>query len=119
MTSFISSFLKENNCPEKTEKQIILAIDEAFTNIANYAYGDKEGKVEISIQKDDNVITIVMRDEGKLFDPLKKDDPDLSLSAEERQIGGLGVFLVKKNLDDVSYSYENNRNVLTMKKIIK
>ena len=119
VTSFISSFLKENNCPEKTEKQIILAIDEAFTNIANYAYGDKEGKVEISIQKDDNVITIVMRDEGKIFDPLKKDDPDLSLSAEERQIGGLGVFLVKKNLDDVSYSYENNRNVLTMKKIVK
>ncbi len=59
-----------------------------------------------------------MRDEGKLYDPLDKEDPDISLSAEDRQIGGLGVFLVKRNLDDVSYSYENNRNVLTMKKKI-
>ena len=118
VTSFISSFLKENNCPTKAEKQIILAVDEAFTNIANYAYDGKDGKVDITIQLDGNLVTIVMRDEGKLYDPLDKEDPDISLSAEERQIGGLGVFLVKRNLDDVSYSYENNRNVLTMKKKI-
>lgn len=118
VTSFISSFLKENNCSAKAEKQIILAVDEAFTNIANYAYDGKDGKVDITIQQENNVVTIVMRDEGKLYDPLDKEDPDISLSAEDRQIGGLGVFLVKRNLDDVSYSYENNRNVLTMKKKI-
>ncbi len=91
-----------------------LAVDEIFTNIVNYAYGDEGGKAEISFSCKDGIAEITFADSGVPYDPLQKDDPDTSLSPEEMQVGGLGVFIAKSNMDAISYRYENERNVLTM-----
>ena len=118
VTRFVDSFLEENECSQKTQMKIELAVEEAFTNVASYAYGQDVGQAEISASIENKVVTIVFKDSGKPYDPLAKEDPDVTLSAEDRKIGGLGIFLVKKNMDEVSYAYENGKNVLTIKKSI-
>ena len=96
-----------------------LCIEEAVENIVDYAYEGGNGFVEVgtSIQGDELFITL--EDSGKPFNPLDKEDPDITLSAEDRPVGGLGIFLCKQLMDDMRYSYENGRNILTMKKNIK
>lgn len=115
---FIDSFLEENGCSMKAQMQVDLSVEEIFVNIANYAYGESVGKAEISIENNNGEITVVFKDSGVPYNPLDKADPDVSLSAEEREIGGLGIFLTKKNMDSVSYQYENEQNILTMTKRI-
>ena len=115
---FVDNFLQAQDCPMKAQMQIDLCVEEIFVNIAQYAYGDSVGKAEISIENSDGEITIVFKDGGKPYNPLEETDPDLSLSADEREIGGLGIFLTKKNADRVTYSYEAAQNVLTIKKRI-
>ena len=105
--------------PESEDLQfnIRLAVEEATENIVQYAYAEGEGYVVVKTEKDsDNKLTITMRDEGVPFNPLAKDDPDITLSAEDRQIGGLGIFLCKQLMDKVMYLFENGCNVLTMEK---
>ena len=116
--SFVDGILEENGATMKTQMQIDLAVEEIYVNIANYAYGENVGKAEISAECNDSVITITFKDSGKPYNPLEKPDPDITLSAEEREIGGLGVFLTKKNMDTVSYEYKDGKNILTMKKKI-
>lgn len=116
VNEFIDGFLEENDCPMKVQMQIDLSVEEIYVNIANYAYGDGTGKAEISIENNDGEITIAFKDSGVPYNPLEKDDPDISLSADEREIGGLGIFLTKKNMDCVSYEYTDGHNILTMKK---
>ena len=118
VTEFVDSFLEENDCPMKTQMQIDLALEEAYVNIANYAYGNETGKAEIGISKNGDEVTIVLKDGGIPYNPLEKKDPDTTLSAEEREIGGLGVFLVKKNMDSVFYEYRDGKNIFTMTKKI-
>ena len=118
VNEFIDGFLEEQNCPAKSQMQIDLAVEEIFVNIAKYAYGDSVGKAEISIENNNSEITIIFKDSGTPYNPLEKADPDITLSADERQIGGLGIFLTKKNMDTVSYEFNNNKNVFTMKKNI-
>ena len=118
VNDFVDGFLEDNGCPMKTQMQIDLSVEEIFVNIANYAYGDSTGTVEVSIENNDGEITIVFKDSGVPYNPLEKADPDITLSAEERAIGGLGILLTKKNMDAVSYKYQDNHNVLTMKKNI-
>ena len=118
VTAFIDAFLEERGCSVKTQMQIDLSVEEVFVNIAHYAYPEKEGDAEIRLSEADGVVTLVFADAGIPYDPLQREDPDVTLSAEERKIGGLGILLVKKNMDEVSYSYENGRNVLTLKKRI-
>ena len=113
---FVDGFLEEKGASMKTQMQVDLAVEEIFVNIANYAYGDSVGKADISVQYSDGVVTIVFRDSGIPYNPLEKEDPDVTLSLEEREIGGLGVYLTKQNMDDVSYLYKDGLNVLTMKK---
>ena len=115
---FVDEFLEKNDCPMKVQMQFDLSVEEIFTNIANYAYGDETGKAEICVSAQDGVASVEFKDSGVAYNPLEKADPDITLSAEERQIGGLGIFLVKKNMDEVLYSYENGQNVLTLKKKI-
>lgn len=115
---FVDAFLEENDCNLKTQTQIDLSVEEIFVNIANYAYGENTGKAEISLDKNGDTVTIEFADSGTPYNPLEKDDPNITLSAEDRQLGGLGVFLVKKNMDSVSYKYENGQNILTMTKDI-
>jgi anti-sigma regulatory factor (Ser/Thr protein kinase) len=97
---------------------LCVAIEEVFVNVAHYAYGDGEGDMDLGIGFDEEsrVITFRMADKGVPFDPLKKPDPDITLSAEERDIGGLGIFITKKTMDSISYAYENGENILTMTK---
>ena len=118
--SFVGETLEKYNCPLKTQTIIYVAIEEVFINVANYAYPNKEGIVEIKISfnENENVIAFEIIDEGIPFNPLNKPDPD-TLSAEERNIGGLGIFITKKTMDDVIYSYENNKNILKMIKKLK
>ncbi|MBP5550756.1 MAG: SpoIIE family protein phosphatase [Bacilli bacterium] len=115
---FIDEFLEKHDCQMKAQTQIDLSIEEVFVNIANYAYGEGEGDCEIKLGFNDGVVTLQFIDSGMPFDPLAKADPDNTLSAEDRQIGGLGIFLVKKNMDEVSYQYLDNKNILTLTKKI-
>ena len=118
--SFVEQTLEGFDCAMKTQTMLCVAIEEVFVNVAKYAYGDGEGDVEfcIDFDKDTRVATFCMSDKGVEFDPLKKPAPDIPLSAEEREIGGLGIFITKKTMDAVSYAYENGKNILTMIKKI-
>ena len=117
---FIEQTLERYDCPMKTQTAICVALEEVFVNVAHYAYGAGEGDVSLSIGFDPESrnITFRMADKGIPFDPLKKPDPDITLSAEERKIGGLGIFITKKTMDTVTYAYENGENILTMIKKI-
>ena len=115
---FVDEQLELNGCSMKAQMQIELALEEMFVNIANYAYEGKPGKADIIFSCNDGVAEITLSDSGKPYDPLKKADPDITLSAEERKIGGLGIFLVKKNMDSVTYKYEDGKNIFTMSKRI-
>ena len=117
--AFIDRLLEQNGCDEENRLRVQLAADEIFTNIVNYAYGAEGGKAEITFSCKDGIAEITFADNGVPYDPLQKDDPDLTLSPEEMQIGGLGVFIAKNNMDAISYRYENHRNILTMSKNIK
>lgn len=100
--------------------KIRLSIEETVENVVNYAYQDGVGWMEVSTDLDDRglQLTITLKDAGTPFNPLEREDPDLTLPAEERPIGGLGIFLCKQFMDKVSYSYENGCNVLTLQKNI-
>ena len=113
---FVEQMLESFECPMKTQTALCIAIEEVFVNVAHYAYGDGEGSVTLGIgfDKDNRALTFRMTDSGVPFDPLKKPDPDITLSAEEREIGGLGIFITKKTMDSLSYAYENGENILTM-----
>jgi len=96
-----------------------LVIEEAITNVVFYAYDDKlPHLIDIDFELDGNEFTIVISDDGRPFDPTQKTDPDISLSVDDRQIGGLGIFLIRKIMDEVSYRRENKKNVLTLVKSI-
>lgn len=120
VTAFIESELEKIDCPMKTVVQINVAIDEIFSNIVRYGYKDKSGPVTVELKLDDDLSTAYIKfiDEGIPYNPLKKEDPDVTLSAEERGIGGLGIFMVKKTMDDMKYEYENDKNILTLVKKI-
>ena len=114
--SFVDEILEESGCSVKTQMQIDMAVEEIFVNIASYAYAPGTGDAVITMKTGEEGIIIEFRDRGKPFDPMAKADPDVTLSAEERQIGGLGIFMVKKSMDEVSYRYENGENILTIRK---
>ncbi|MCL2663287.1 MAG: ATP-binding protein [Oscillospiraceae bacterium] len=104
--------------PMKLQTQFTIAVEEIFVNIAHYAYSPEVGDVLVRINVGDEVV-IEFEDKGKPYNPLEKDDPDISLSAEEREIGGLGIFMVKKIMDSVEYRYEDGKNLLTIRKSVK
>lgn len=115
---FADRILEEQECPKKEQMQLNIAIEEIFVNIASYAYPSGEGmaKIQIQITREPFMVTITFTDQGIPYDPLKKDDPDITLSAEERGIGGLGIYMVKKSMDDMHYEYSDGRNILTIQK---
>ena len=117
---FVEETLERYECPMKTQMAVCVAIEEVFVNVAHYAYGDGEGEVTLGISFDEagRTVTFRMTDRGVPFDPLKKPDPDITLTAEEREVGGLGIFIAKKTMDRLTYAYENGQNILTMIKKI-
>jgi anti-sigma regulatory factor (Ser/Thr protein kinase) len=103
--------------PEKTRRHVLVAAEEIFVNIAQYAYGPETGKVIVRVTSGGDV-TVEFEDSGVPYDPTQKNDPDITLSAEEREIGGLGIFMAKSIMDSISYRREGNKNILTIKKEI-
>ena len=120
LLAFVEQVLEKHECSMKLQTAICVAIEEVFVNVAHYAYGDRQGDVKFDIEFDNETrnITFRMADKGVPFDPLKKPEPDITLSAEDREIGGLGIFITKKTMDQVTYVYENGENILTMVKKI-
>ncbi len=114
--AFIDEELEKHDASMKVQTQIDVAVEEIFVNIASYAYPDGTGTAEVRIayNDSDNTVSITFIDQGQEYNPLAKEDPDVTLSASERQIGGLGIFLVKKTMDDVIYEFKDDSNMLTL-----
>ncbi len=115
--AFIEEELEESECPMKLVMQVNVAVEEIFVNIAHYAYNPEVGGAVIRISAGEE-IAIEFEDKGKPYNPLAKADPNVALSAEEREIGGLGIFMVKKIMDAVEYRYEDGKNILVIKKAL-
>ena len=118
ITAFVEGRMEEKDCPLKQIMQVSMAVDEVMANVAMYAYAPGTGDVTVAVDFDDGsrTVSITFIDRGVAFDPLAKEDPDVTLPAEQRKIGGLGIFLVKKTMDDVTYRREGDKNVLCIKK---
>ena len=116
--SFIDEQLEEVGCPMLTQTAIDIAVEELFVNIANYAYNQVKGVavVQVSVHEEPLSVEITFIDNGKQYDPLAKPDPDTTLSVKERKKGGLGIFMVKKSMDSVTYEYKDGKNILTISK---
>ncbi len=120
---FLNQYLDSKGCTEKVRTQLLIAAEEIYVNIAQYAYQDRGDmelagivSIEVNMQKDSGQAVITFKDNGIRYDPLKKDAPDITLSANQRQIGGLGIYIVRKMMDEVEYKYEDGYNILTIKK---
>jgi anti-sigma regulatory factor (Ser/Thr protein kinase) len=113
---FISQELDKENCPKDIKFQIMVSVEEIFINIAHYAYHPLIGSATIQCQMDrePRMIEITFLDSGKPYDPLNTEDPDTSLSAQEREMGGLGIFMVKNYMDQLKYCYEDGMNKFKM-----
>jgi anti-sigma regulatory factor (Ser/Thr protein kinase) len=120
VTDFVNQQLELLECPMKAQMQIDIAIDELFSNIAHYSYNPEIGQATVRVEVMENplAVSITFIDNGVPYDPLSKEDPDLTLSAEERQIGGLGIYMVKKSMDEITYEYKDGQNILSIKKCI-
>ncbi|MCR4926957.1 MAG: ATP-binding protein [Lachnospiraceae bacterium] len=118
VTDFIDAELERVDCPPKAMMQINIAVDELFSNIARYAYEPEKGPatVRVEVDPDSPEVVITFLDHGKPYNPLENEDPDITLSAEERGIGGLGIFMVKKTMDEIEYEYRDGKNILKVKK---
>ena len=116
--AFVDGFVEELGASMKAQMQIDVAVEEIFVNIASYAYAPDTGDATIKIGKDpeNNKVFITFVDSGKPYNPLEKEDPDITLSAEERGVGGLGIFMVKKSMDDMRYEYKDGQNIVTIMK---
>lgn len=114
--AFTDALLEAAGCPMRPQTQIDVAVEEIFVNIARYAYPGETGEAVITIEilSDPAAVKITFADGGIPYDPLAKEDPDITLSAEERPIGGLGIYMVKKTMDEVSYKYKDGQNAFTM-----
>lgn len=113
VAAFVEKTLAQAEVPAKISMKINIAVDEIYSNIQLYS-GAVNAAVECSVEK--NRILLIFTDDGSPYNPLDKEDPDITLSAEEREIGGLGIFMVKKIMDDVIYEYSEGTNRLILKK---
>ncbi len=117
VTDFINAELESFGCSVKSQTQIDVAVDELFGNIAYYAYDDRIGQATVAIDIENNdTAVITFTDSGKPYNPLQHKDPDIALPVEERNIGGLGIYMVKKSMDYMSYEYRDGKNILCIKK---
>lgn len=115
--AFIESELETKDCPMQLLMQIQIVVEEIFVNIANYAYNPDIGSVKIRVAVENDIV-IEFEDDGTAYNPLEKEDPDITLDVQEREIGGLGIFIVKQIMDEVVYKHEGNKNILTVRKVL-
>ncbi|MGN1314701.1 MAG: ATP-binding protein [Lachnospiraceae bacterium] len=118
VTSFVDEELEKLDCPMKIQAQINIAVDELFSNIAHYAYAPRTGPAVVMVEVKESPLEVVITfiDRGIPYNPLKTEEPDVTLSAEDREEGGLGIFLVKRIMDDVTYEYRDGQNILSIRK---
>ena len=118
VTDFVNEQLEALDCPMKAQMQIDIAIDELFGNIAHYAYNPDVGNATVRVEVTEEPLAVIITfiDGGVPYDPLAAADPDITLSAEERQLGGLGIYMVKKSMDEITYEYKDGKNILSIKK---
>lgn len=117
LTAFVEEICEFNGLDDMISMQMNLAIEEAVVNVMSYAYPEGSiGYVDIKAESDDTKMKFVITDSGKPFDPTTKEEVDTTLPIEERRIGGLGIFLVRKLMDNIEYEYKDGHNVLTLKK---
>ncbi len=121
VTDFVLAELDKRDCPIKAQTQIAIVIDELFGNIARYAYTPDIGEatVQLEIEEQPLAVIITFIDHGVPFNPLEQENPDVTAPAEDRKIGGLGIYLVKKTMSMVEYEYRNGQNILRVKKNIE
>ncbi len=114
----IEEHLDANGCPNDVKIQVLIAAEEIYINIADYAYNGNPGEalVQMEVTQNPKLCRIVFKDKGIPYNPLEREDPDITLPAEERSIGGLGIFMVKQYMDKVEYRYEGGCNILMMEK---
>lgn len=117
INAFLEGILEGYNFDIKKQMQLAIAVEELFTNVADYAYGDEEGDVEVQVGLDDDgFVFISIINGGEQFNPWEKEDPDVKLPPEDRQIGGLGIYMVKQNIDKYDYEYKDGKNIVTIYK---
>ncbi|SDB50741.1 Anti-sigma regulatory factor (Ser/Thr protein kinase) [Pseudobutyrivibrio sp. YE44] len=116
LVSILDEQLEAVDCPMKAQLQLDVAVEEIFSNISHYAYGENKGQVSIRMDISPERGLIEFMDQGEPFNPLEKEDPDVEAAAESNQLGGLGIYIVKESMDEVSYEYRDRKNVLTIKK---
>lgn len=118
ITEFVDGQLEQLDCPIKAQAQIDIAIDELFSNIVHYAYHPGVGPATVRVEVLEEPLSVVITfiDQGVPYDPLSKADPNVTLSAEDREIGGLGIYIVKKNMSEITYEYKDGKNILRIRK---
>ncbi|MCM1056607.1 MAG: ATP-binding protein [Firmicutes bacterium] len=118
ITAFVDEQLKQLDCPVKAQAQIDIAIDELFSNIVHYAYHPGVGPATVRVEVLEEPLSVVITfiDQGVPYDPLAKADPDVTLSARDRDPGGLGIYIVKKNMNEITYEYKDGKNILRIRK---
>lgn len=116
VTEFVNESLNEYGFPEKLQMKIDIAIDELFSNIAKYSYGNNGGKVTVRVEADNEKASVTFIDEGIEYNPLNQPEPDLALTADDDTIGGLGIYITKKIMDDIQYQYNDGKNILIIYK---
>ncbi len=118
VTAFVDEQLEQYDCPMKAQAQIDIAIDELFSNIVLYAYHPEVGPATVRVEVLDEPLSVVITfiDQGVPYDPLSKADPDVTLSAQDREVGGLGIYIVKKNMSEITYEYKDGKNILRIRK---
>lgn len=118
VNNYVSKRLDEIGCPPKIRAQICIAADEIFSNIARYAYGSGTGSAEVCVKAENYppAAVITFTDSGTEYDPFSAEDPDITLPASKRGEGGLGIYIVKKLMDSVSYEYRDGTNILRLRK---
>ncbi len=116
--AFVDKQLEQAGCPLKLMTQVDLAVEEIFVNIARYAYHPYVGEARVRCEAGGDPFQIIVgfADRGRPYNPLDRQDPDVTLDAQRRQIGGLGIFMAKKLMDDIQYEYRDGKNILTLRK---
>ncbi len=115
---YIESFLRAENCSQEECYEVQVSVEELFTNIASYSYGTEGGWAEVLCKAESGELVIQLRDQGRPYNPWARKDPDFQIPFDERPIGGLGIYMVKKFMDQVEYRYEDGCNITTMTKCV-
>lgn len=119
VNAFVEGELDKAGCMVSARTKVMVALEELFVNVAHYAYEGKDGDVSVSIEFEDKDMILVLKDKGRPFNPLEKPDPNVEASLDERSIGGLGIFMVKKTMDEFDYEYKDGENIVTIRHAIK